>query len=54
MFHTPESIKAESGYRRQKASESGSRARRTDTSSRTVVRGKRRNPILKARRAWSL
>jgi len=54
MFHTPDSIKAESGYRRQKANESGSRARRTDPRSRTVVPGKRRNPILRARRAWSL
>ena len=53
MFHTPESVHAESTYRREKASESGS-VRRPDRVSTTTVRGKLRKPFLKARRAWSL
>lgn len=54
MFTSPESIKAELGYRREKASESGSGASRPDKRSRTVAGRKRRKPGLKAREAWSL
>lgn len=54
MLNSPESIKAELGYRREKAHESRSKATRPDRISRMVVGRKRRRPNLKTRQAWSL